>query len=75
MSKQATPVTEDGARPARVQDIKEGEYVKLKPDAKKVYKRGAYNASIKGYWLHDCDDINRIIKAKRGTTLYVGFTY
>lgn len=65
----------DGARPALVEAIKVGEYVKRKADATKVYRRGRYDASTKRYSLVDCDDVNREVFVKKGTTLYIGFTY
>lgn len=58
-----------------VESIKLGEYIKRKPDALKVYKRGAYDASAKRYSLIDCDDTNREVWVKRGTLLHTDFTY
>lgn len=58
-----------------VQGIRKGEYVMRKPDAKKVYIRGAYDATSKRYALTDCNDTSREIWVKRGTPLVVGFTY
>jgi hypothetical protein len=66
---------DDGATPAKVEDIKKGEFVKRKADAKKVYKRGSYDASSKRYSLLDVEDISSEIFVKRGTTLFIGFTY
>lgn len=60
---------------ARVEDIKRDEYVKRKPDAKKVYRRGGYDAASKRYALEDCEDINHEVYVKKGTKLYIGFTY
>jgi hypothetical protein len=60
---------------AKVEDIKLGEYVKRKADAKKVYRRGCYDAAIKRYALTDCEDINREVYVKKGTKLHIGFTY
>jgi hypothetical protein len=60
---------------AKVESIKSGEFVKRKPDASKVYKRGAYDASTKRYALQDCDDISREVFVKRGTELCIGFEY
>lgn len=65
----------DGAHPAKVEEIKKGEYVKRKADATKVYQRGAYDASTKRYALIDCDDIAREIFVAKGTVLFIGFTY
>ena len=60
---------------ATVQSIKVGEYVKRQADAKKVYQRGAYDASTKTYSLNDVDDISREIRVKKNTVLHIGFTY
>ena len=58
-----------------VEDIKLGEYVKRKADATKVYRRGGFDRATKRFALVDCDDINREIWVKRGTILFIGFTY
>lgn len=60
---------------AKVEDIKQGEYVKRKPDAKKVYIRQEYDRESKTYWLQDAEDIGRGISVKKGTVLYIGFEY
>ena len=60
---------------AKVEDIKLGEYVKRKPDAKRVYIRGAYERHSKTYSLTDTDDTCKEIFVSKGTVLYVGFTY
>lgn len=59
----------------KIEDCKEGEYIKRKADAKKVYQRGAYDRTTKSYSLIDCDDINREVFVKRGTLVFVGFIY
>ena len=59
----------------KVQAIKEGEFVKRKADATKVYRRGNYDRSLKLYSLIDCEDTNREFLVKAGTQLFVGFTY
>ena len=58
-----------------VEALPKGEYVKRKPEANKVYRRGEYDRSAKRYSLIDCDDINHEITVKAGTLLFVGFTY
>lgn len=58
-----------------VEVIRPGEYVRRTEHAKKTYIRAAYNPSTRRYTLADCDDINRTIEVKKGTTLHVGFTY
>lgn len=59
----------------KVEDIKIGEFVKRKPDARKVYKRGEYDQSSKRYELQDTEDHCRFIYVKKGTELDVGFDY
>lgn len=58
-----------------VESIKRGEFVRRKPDATKTYTRGEYDASSKRYSLVDCDDANREVWVKKGTKLFVGFSY
>lgn len=58
-----------------VESIKKGEYVRRKADANKTYVRGSYDPSTKRYSLEDADDMNREVWVKKGTKLFVGFTY
>lgn len=41
----------------------------------KTYQRGEYDPSAKRYSLVDCDDANREVFVKKGTKLFVGFSY
>jgi len=59
----------------QVKYIKRGEYVKRKPDAVKVYRRGEYDRATKRFSLVDCDDASREIFVKANTLLTVGFDY
>jgi len=58
-----------------VKNIKQGEYVKRKADAKTVFVRGHYDAATKSYSLSDTEDFNREVFVKSGTQLFVGFDY
>ena len=60
---------------AAVETIKQGEVVRRKPDAQKTYQRGEYDKASKRYSLVDCDDANREVFVKKGTQLFVGFSY
>ena len=60
---------------AKVEDIKVGEFVKRKQGADKVYRRGKYDAATKRYSLEDYDDTSREVFVKKGTNLFVGFSY
>lgn len=58
-----------------VESIKRGEYVRRKADATKTYVRGAYDPTSKRYSLEDVDDVSREVFVKKGTVLFVGFSY
>jgi small nuclear ribonucleoprotein (snRNP)-like protein len=65
----------DECRAVAVQDVPYGEYVKRKPDSKKVYIRGEYIREEKAYWLQDADDISKGMLVKGDKIVYIGFTY
>jgi hypothetical protein len=67
--------TNNTAATMQVESIAKGEYVRRKVDATKTYRRGDYDRSTKRFSLIDCDDHCREIFVKRGTVLFVGFTY
>jgi len=58
-----------------VEKIKKGEFVRRKENAKKTYTRGEYNKSLKRFALEDWDDTSREVYVKKGTALFVGFTF
>lgn len=58
-----------------VETIGKGEYVRRNATTTKTYKRGDYSRTTKRFELVDCDDINHTVMVKRGTILYVDFTY
>ena len=60
---------------AAVETIKRGEFVRRKEGASKTYQRGEYDKTTKRFSLTDCDDANREIFVKKGTKLFVGFSY
>jgi hypothetical protein len=66
-------ITTEQTLPAR--DVKKGEFVKRKPDAKKVYIRGDYDRASKRYSLQDWDDISREVWVKGSAPLFVGFEF
>ena len=43
----------------KVRDVKKGELIQLKPDAKKLYVKGDYDRTFKKYRIDDWDDISR----------------
>jgi len=52
-----------------------GEYVKRKPEARKVYIVNGYCRVSRRWELTDAEDVNRCIYIKTGTPLFAGFTY
>ena len=75
MSQFQAEVHADGARAVLIQDVKKGDFVRRTADAKKVYTRGAYDASTRSYALNDVGDISRDVLVKTGTIVFIGFTY
>lgn len=65
----------DTEQTVAVESIKAGEFVRRTADAKKTYQRGSFDKSTKRYSLVDCDDVNREVFIKKGTKLFVGFSY
>ena len=65
----------DGAGYRKLSDLKKGEYIKRKADARKVYRKGDYIRSEKTFSCMDTDDISREILLKGDTMVYVGFDY
>ena len=58
-----------------LRDVKMGEYFKRKPDARAVFKRGAYDRSSKRISATDFDDINRELLLAPSAIVFVGFTF
>ena len=61
-------------------EVKPGDFVKRKPDAKTVYVRGHFLHGAKGvyppcYSLLDFDDVNREIFLDRKTPVYIDFIF
>ena len=55
--------------------VKAGDYIKRKIDAKAVYIKGAYDKATKSFSCVDCDDMNKEIFIKANKPVFVGFTY
>jgi hypothetical protein len=58
-----------------LKDVKKGEFIKRKPDAKKVYTRGEYDRAEKRFTCDDWDDISRAVYLKGSTTVFVDFEF
>lgn len=60
---------------AILRNVKLGEFVRRKADAKKTYIKGPYDKASKAFSLTDFDDVNREIFVKASATVYVGFDF
>lgn len=58
-----------------MRDVKPGEFIRRKPDAKTTYTRGPYDRSAKKYAALAEDDISREFLIAGDTLVYIGFTY
>lgn len=58
-----------------LKNVKKGEFIKRKEDAKQVYIKGDYDRSSKSYSCIDFDDINHEIFIKADKPVFVGFTF
>ena len=52
-----------------------GDLIKRKPNAKKVFVINHYDRATKTWSLSDYDDMNKEIFLKSDTMVYVGFTF
>jgi len=59
----------------QLKDVKSGDFIKRKPDAKKVFTKGDYDRAEKKYWCDDWDDISRGLLLKGTTVVYIGFDF
>lgn len=61
---------------AKLSTLPIGEHFKRKPDAKKVYQRGAYDRATRRYVNTDCADVwGNGLALKGDTVVYIGFDY
>lgn len=65
----------NGHTAIKIEDVKIGEFIRRKIDAKTTYTRGAFCRFDRKYACGDESDISREIMLKKGTIVYVGFTY
>ena len=59
----------------KLKDVKSGEFIMRKPDAKKVYTKGDYDKTYKKYSCEDWEDISRNLLLKGETIVYTGFEF
>lgn len=62
-------------RQVKLKDVKQGEFIKRKADANKVYTRGDYDRSVKRFSCDDWDDISRNILLKGDALVFVDFEF
>ena len=62
-------------RMIEIENVKKGDFLKRKPDAKKTYTRGDYDRMHGRYRVNDWDDISRDMLLPKGTLVWVGVTF
>ena len=65
----------EAGRRVLLHEVKPGDFVKRKPDAKTVYVRGHFLRGENRYALSDFDDVNREIFLDRKTPVYIDFIF
>ena len=56
----------------KIENVKKGDFVRRKADAKTTYTAGGY---CRRYILDDWADISRSVYIKKGTEVFVGFDF
>ena len=59
----------------QIKDVKKGEFIRRKPDARQTYIKGDYDRSNKDYSCINFDDINKEIFIKSTVKVWIGFTF
>ena len=58
-----------------LKNVKPGDYIKRKADAKGTYIKGAYDRATKSFSCIDVEDICREVFIKADKAVFIGFTY
>ena len=58
-----------------IEDVSNGEFIKRKENAKTTYIKGGYCRYNKAYQIDNCEDISKDIYLKKGTSVFIDFTY
>ena len=58
-----------------LKNVKPGDYIKRKADAKGTYIKGSYDRATKSFSCIDVEDICREVFIKADKAVFVGFTY
>jgi len=67
----------DNARAVHFKDVKNGDFIRKKPDARITYRKtaGSYDRSRKEYWLEGWEDAVNAIWVKGNDIVYIDFGY
>ena len=58
-----------------LKQVKAGDYIKRKIDAKAVFIKGVYDRATKSFSCIDTEDMNKEIFIKANKLVFIGFTY
>jgi len=59
----------------KIENVKKGDFVRRKVDAKTTFTRGEYCRFERRYILNDWDDISRYVYIKKGTEVFIDFNF
>ena len=68
-------VQKTGMKQVQIKDVKKGEFIRRKPEAKTTFIRGQYDRSMKDYSCTDFMDTNREIFLKGTAKVWIDFTF
>lgn len=59
----------------KIENVKKGDFVRRKADAKTTFMAGGYCRFERRYILDDWNDISRCIYVKKGTEVFIDFVF
>jgi hypothetical protein len=58
-----------------VKEVNKGDFIKRKADSHKVYVKGEYDRSLKGFWITDYFDISHSMPLKGSKIVFNDFEF
>lgn len=62
-------------RAIAIKEVSKGDFIKRKVDSHKVYIKGDYDRSLKGFWITDTEDISRAMLLKGSKIVFNDFEF
>lgn len=58
-----------------IKEVSKGDFIKRKADSHKVYVKGEYDRSLKGFWIIDYFDISHSMLLKSNKIVFNDFEF